>query len=168
LGLASSGVHSNGYSLVRKIVADRKLDLNKVYPGFAKPLGQVLLEPTFVYVNPILQLRKEFPILGIAHITGGGLLENIPRILPVQSRVALKRSAWPRVPVFDFLQEQGRVEDAEMHRVFNCGIGMVLVVKPGDAEEILNRLNAGGQPAYLIGEIAARGAAEAPQVLIQD
>ncbi|HKY61969.1 MAG TPA: phosphoribosylformylglycinamidine cyclo-ligase [bacterium] len=168
IGLASSGVHSNGYSLVRKIVADRKLDLNKVYPGFAKPLGQVLLEPTLVYVNPVLQLRKEFPILGVAHITGGGLLENIPRILPAQSRVVLKRSAWPRVPIFDFLQEQGRVEDAEMHRVFNCGIGMVLVVKPGDAEEILHRLNAGGQAAYLIGEIAARGGAEAPQVQIQD
>ncbi|MFO1464777.1 MAG: phosphoribosylformylglycinamidine cyclo-ligase [bacterium] len=168
IGLASSGVHSNGYSLVRKIVADRGLDLHKTYPGFAKPLGQVLLEPTIVYVNPVLKLKKEFPILGIAHITGGGLLENIPRVLPAQSRAVLRRSAWPRVPVFDFLQEQGSVENQEMYRVFNCGIGMVLVVAAKDADEVVSRLKAHGQGAAVIGEIVARGAADEAQVLIQE
>ncbi len=168
VGLASSGVHSNGFSLVRKIVADRKLDLHKVYPGFAKALGEVLLEPTIVYVNPVLKLRKEFPILSIAHITGGGLLENIPRVLPSQCRALIRRSAWPRVPIFDFLQEQGSVENDEMYRVFNCGIGMVLVVPPKDADEICSRLNAQGQAASVIGEIVARGSADEAQVLIQE
>ncbi|MCE9625793.1 MAG: phosphoribosylformylglycinamidine cyclo-ligase [Deltaproteobacteria bacterium] len=168
VGLASSGVHSNGFSLVRKIVSDRNLDLHKVYPGFSRTLGEVLLEPTFVYVNPVLQLRKEFQLLGIAHITGGGLLENIPRVLPAQSRALIKRQAWPRVPIFDLLQEQGSVETQEMYRVFNCGIGMVLVVSAKDAEEITNRLNASGQPATVIGEIVARNHPEDAQVLIQE
>ncbi|KAB2838133.1 phosphoribosylformylglycinamidine cyclo-ligase, partial [bacterium] len=165
IGLASSGVHSNGYSLVRKIVADRGLDLRKTYPGFARPLGEVLLEPTTVYVNPILQLRKQFPLLGIAHITGGGLLENIPRVLPAQSRALIRRQSWPRVPIFDFLQEQGAVENHEMYRVFNCGIGMVVVVAAKDADEIVSRLNAAGQPSYVIGEIVARGKADEAQVV---
>jgi len=168
VGLASSGVHSNGFSLVRKIIADRKLDLHKIYPGFTKSLGEVLLEPTIVYVNPVLKLRKEFPILGVAHITGGGLLENIPRVLPSQCRALIRRSAWPRVPIFDFLQEQGSVENQEMYRVFNCGIGMVLVVTPKDAEEVCSRLNAHGQPASVIGEIVARGSADEAQVLLQE
>src|SRR5262249_10546490 len=127
VGLASSGVHSNGFSLVRKIVTDWKLDLHKIYPNFSQTLGEVLLEPTTVYVNQVLQLRKEFSLLGIAHITGGGLLENIPRILPIQSRAVIRRRSWPRMPVFDLLQAQGSVEESEMYRVFNCGIGMVLV-----------------------------------------
>ena len=168
IGLASSGVHSNGFSLVRKILADRKLDPQKIYPGLSRPLGESLLEPTFVYVNPVLQLKKQFPILGIAHITGGGLLENIPRILPAQSRAVLERSRWPRSALFDFLQEQGGVENEEMHRVFNCGIGMVLVVRAEDAEEISHRLNAAGQAAYVIGEIEARTNPNDPQVLIKD
>lgn len=167
VGLASSGVHSNGFSLVRKIVADRNLDLQQVYPGFSKTLGEALLEPTIVYVNAILQLRKQFPLLGIAHITGGGLLENIPRVLPAQSRALIRRQSWPRVPVFDFLQEQGSVENQEMYRVFNCGIGMVVVVSPKDADEIVNRLNASGQPAYVIGEIIPRKSEE-PQVVIEE
>lgn len=168
IGLGSSGVHSNGFSLVRKIVADGELDLHRTYPGLGKPLGEVLLTPTMIYVKQVLQLKKDFSILGLAHITGGGLLENIPRILPAQAKVILHRRQWPALPIFEFLQSQGSVEDSEMHRVFNCGVGMALISPASQAEEITQRLSASGQPAYVIGEVVTRAGNEEAQVVIQD
>jgi len=168
IGMASSGVHSNGFSLVRKIIADANLDLHKIYPGLKDSLGLTLLTPTLVYVNQVLQIKKNFPILGLAHITGGGLLENIPRILPKSARALLRRKEWPSLPVFDLLQEMGSVTRTEMDRVFNCGIGMAIVVQAQHAEEILNRLNAMGQKSYLIGEIISRPSEQDPQVFIQE
>ncbi len=167
IGLASSGIHSNGFSLVRKIIEDQSLDLHQSYPGLPESLGKLLMEPTIIYVNQVLNLRKEFSILGVAHITGGGLLENIPRVLPAQTQAIIDRSSWPRIPLFDFLQQAGKVEEEEMHRVFNCGIGMVLVVQAKEAEEITQRLNSSGQKAYIIGEIAAKNSAQDPQVVIK-
>ena len=166
IGLASSGVHSNGFSLVRKIISDAGLDYHKIYPGFEASLGLTLLTPTLLYVRQILQLKKQFPILGLAHITGGGLLENIPRVLPKSSRVVLKRSAWPSLPIFKLLQEAGSVAEDEMYRVFNCGIGMAVVVPAEHAEEITSRFNAMGQKAYVIGEVVTRASENDPQVEI--
>jgi phosphoribosylformylglycinamidine cyclo-ligase len=164
IGLGSSGLHSNGFSLVRKILRDSHLDLRKTYPGLDRPLGEILLEPTLIYVNPVLLVQKQFPILGIAHITGGGLVENIPRILPKQTQAVLDPHAWPLLPVFNFLQKKGGMEEFEMHRVFNCGIGMILVVPEENAHEIEARFQGAGFAAYLIGEIAARSDPEQAQV----
>jgi len=131
LGLASSGAHSNGYSLVRRILDRAKPDLRADFHG--KPLGQALLEPTRIYVKPVLALAKEVRVKGLAHITGGGLVENLPRALPEGLKAAIARSSWTRPPLFDWLQREGRVADEEMLRVFNCGIGMALVVAAGSA-----------------------------------
>ncbi len=166
IGIASSGFHSNGYSLVRKIVEDQNLDLNKVYPPLGKPLGEALLEPTRIYVNPILALKKQFNILGIAHITGGGLLENPPRIFPKQCKAVLNRKAWEIPALFQLFQEWGNIEETEMLRVFNCGIGLVIVVPESQSEEIVSRLNGMGEKAFILGEIAERkGEEEAIQFI---
>ena len=125
LGLASSGAHSNGYSLVRRILERTKPDLAATFHG--RPLADVLLAPTRIYVKPVLALLQALPVKGLAHITGGGLVENVPRVLPDGVRAVLDWGAWPLPALFRWLQEQGNVADAEMHRVFNCGIGMVLV-----------------------------------------
>lgn len=167
IGIHSSGVHSNGFSLVRKIITDQNLDLNKTYGGMTESLGQALLAPTKIYVEPLLKLKKEFPLLGIAHITGGGLLENIPRILPQSCCARLEESRWERPALFQFLQEQGQIADKEMHRVFNCGIGMALVVAAQDSQEISNRLLGAGYPASVIGEIAPRTGPNEAQVLFK-
>lgn len=156
LGLASSGFHSNGYSLVRKIVGARKLSPGKKYPPLDRPLREVLLEPTRLYVNAVVKLKKEFPLRGIAHITGGGLLENLPRLLPDSCRAVLHRDSWRRSPVFDLFQKWGRIPDVEMHRVFNCGIGLMLVVSQKESDAVLNRLHEMKEQAWLIGEIQER------------
>jgi phosphoribosylformylglycinamidine cyclo-ligase len=154
LGLASSGAHSNGYSLVRRILERSKPDLAADLDG--RPLGDALLAPTRIYVKPMLALLQEVPVKGIAHITGGGLVENIPRVLPDGVRAALDRSAWPLPPLFRWLQVQGNVADGEMHRVFNCGIGMVLVVAERDAGRAIDHLRAAGETVHRIGVIEAR------------
>ncbi len=154
LGLASSGAHSNGYSLIRRILERAKPDLQADLDG--RPLADALLAPTRIYVKPVLELLREGPVKGLAHITGGGLVENIPRVLPDGVRAALDTSAWPLPPLFRWLQEQGGVADAEMHRVFNCGIGMVLVVGDRDAEGAMQRLHAAGETVYRIGAIERR------------
>jgi phosphoribosylformylglycinamidine cyclo-ligase len=154
LGLASSGAHSNGYSLVRRILDRVKPDLAADFHG--RPLGEALLAPTRVYVKPVLALLAEVPVKGIAHITGGGLVENVPRVLPGGVRAVLDRSAWPLPPLFRWLQAQGNVADGEMHRVFNCGIGMVLVVAARDAARAIERLAAAGETVRRIGVIEAR------------
>lgn len=163
IGLASSGCHSNGYSLVRKILERAKPDLNADFHGRA--LGDALLEPTRIYVKPMLALMKEVKVKGVAHITGGGLLENVPRVLPDSVYAALFSATWPRPPLFDWLQEQGGVEDQEMHRVFNCGIGMVVIVAEADADRAMNLLSAAGETPYRIGSIEQRKDGVAPTVV---
>ena len=151
LGLPSSGPHSNGFSLIRKILersgAARETDVG----GMA--LIDRLMAPTRIYVKPLLHLIRELPVRGLAHITGGGLIDNIPRVLPQGLEVVLERKSWARDPVFDWLQTQGRVADAEMYRVFNCGIGMTVHVAQGDADRAIDLLREAGQPALAIGEV---------------
>jgi phosphoribosylformylglycinamidine cyclo-ligase len=142
LGLASSGAHSNGYSLIRRIIERRK-------PAFD------LLEPTRIYVKPMLKLIEAIPVKGIAHITGGGLVGNVPRILPPGTRAVIRKAAWPRPDVFRWLQKEGNVAEDEMFRVFNCGIGMVLVVAADESEAAKTLLKREGELAYEIGVIEA-------------
>jgi len=163
LGLASSGAHSNGYSLVRRILERARPDLGADFHG--RPLADVLLEPTRIYVKPVLRLLGEVPVKGLAHITGGGLVENVPRVLPDGVQAVLERSAWPLPPLFRWLQEAGGVADAEMHRVFNCGIGMAVVVASADAEAATALLRAAGETVHRIGAIAARPAGAAATVV---
>jgi phosphoribosylformylglycinamidine cyclo-ligase len=163
LGLASSGAHSNGYSLVRRILERARPDLAADFDG--RPLADVLIEPTRIYVKSVLKLLGEVQVRGLAHITGGGLVENVPRVLPGAVRALLDKSAWPLPPLFRWLQEQGNVAEAEMHRVFNCGIGMVVVVAPGDAERASTLLRSAGETVYRIGAIEPRPAGGAATVV---
>ncbi len=164
LGLASSGVHSNGFSLVRKIIAQTPPDWSADFHG--RPLADVLLAPTRIYVKPLLALLKKLTVKGMAHITGGGLVENIPRVLREHLAVELDRSAWPLPPLFTWLQQQGGVAQEEMWRVFNCGIGMVVIVAPEDAAAALRELTAAGEQAWPIGVVRERGANAAQTVVL--
>jgi phosphoribosylformylglycinamidine cyclo-ligase len=158
LGLASSGAHSNGYSLIRRIVDRSAADLSSDFDG--RTLGEALLTPTRIYVKSVLALLKKCPVKGLAHITGGGLVENLPRVLPQNSVAQLDRRAWKRPALFDWLQQTGNIEDAEMHRVFNCGIGMAMIVPANEAQAALHELSGHGENAWQIGEIRARQGAE--------
>jgi len=164
LGLASSGAHSNGYSLIRKIVDSSGADLSSAFDG--RTLGEALLAPTRIYVKPVLAALREVPFKGLAHITGGGLVENVPRVLPENVCAELKKGAWPRPPLFDWLQKNGNVAEAEMHRVFNCGIGMVIVVATGHAERAIQALRHEGESVFRIGEIRSRRGGEAQTVVV--
>ena len=164
LGLASSGAHSNGYSLVRKILERAKPDLSADFHG--RSLADVLIAPTRIYVKPLLALMKSLPVKGMAHITGGGLVENVPRVLPEGVTAVLEKSAWPRPPLFDWLQREGNVAEAEMHRVFNCGIGMAVVVAAEHADAALKQLKDAGESAYRIGVIRARKDGEAQTLVV--
>jgi phosphoribosylformylglycinamidine cyclo-ligase len=155
LGLASSGCHSNGYSLVRKLVERSGADLRADFHGRA--FGEVLLAPTRIYVRPVLSLMKKLPVKGMAHITGGGLTGNIPRVLPETSAVVLKRSAWQWGPLFDWLQSTANIDNAEMYRTFNCGIGMVIIVAREHAAAAISHLARRGEKVSQIGEVVARG-----------
>jgi len=162
IGMASSGLHSNGYSLARKILLETlKLDLAAVPQDLDRPLGEALLTPTRIYVNSILNLLQDFQLKGIAHITGGGLLENIPRVLPQQCKAVLNGNSWEKPAIFELLRQGGNVPQEEMYRTFNYGIGMVLVVPQAQSDEILKRLSTLDETAWLIGHIAA---ADAPCV----
>ena len=163
LGLASSGAHSNGYSLIRRILERAKPDLAGDFHG--RPLADALIAPTRIYVKPVLALLAEVPVKGLAHITGGGLVENIPRVLPEGVRAALDAGAWPLPPLFRWLQAEGNIADAEMHRVFNCGIGMVLVVAERDAERAIERLRVAGETVSRIGVVERRPAGSAATVV---
>ncbi len=154
LGLASSGVHSNGYSLVRKILEVAKPDLNADFHG--RPLADVLLAPTRIYVKPLLALMEKMPVHGMVHITGGGLVENIPRVLQPNLTAVLKRDSWTMLPLFTWLQQHGGVADEEMHRVFNCGIGMTVIVSKDNADAAEAELKALGETVYRIGSIRER------------
>ena len=164
LGLGSSGAHSNGYSLIRAIIERVKPDLQADFHG--RPLAEVLLEPTRIYVKPLLALMQQIKVKGLAHITGGGLVENIPRALPGGVTAVLQRSAWPMPPLFNWLQQHGGVAAAEMHRVFNCGIGMTLIVDEGDAATAMRLLAGAGESIYRIGRIEERGPGQARTVVV--
>lgn len=151
LGLPSSGPHSNGFSLIRKILQLSNADLEADLQGVS--LIDRLMAPTRIYVKPLLKLMREVPLHGLSHITGGGLVDNIPRVLPDGLEVMLERSAWRREPIFEWLQQQGKIVDAEMYRVFNCGIGMTVQVSAGDAQRAIDILRAAGQEALVIGEV---------------
>ena len=165
IGLASSGAHSNGYSLVRKILARARPDLDAPFDG-SRTLADVLMEPTRIYVKPVRALIATLPVKGIAHITGGGLTENIPRVLPEAVKAVVEQSAWHRPELFRWLQREGQVAESEMHRVFNCGIGMCLVVAREHAVQALQLLNAAGEKAVQIGRIEARQDGEAQTIVI--
>jgi len=164
LGIASSGPHSNGFSLIRKIVAASGSDLASPFDGTT--LGAALLAPTRIYVKPVLALMHDVKVKGMAHITGGGLLENVPRMLPPGLQARLSRSAWSRPPIFSWLQRHGNVADEEMHRVFNCGIGMTIVVAPEHADRAIKVLGGAGERAHRIGSIVAQPAGERATVVV--
>jgi phosphoribosylformylglycinamidine cyclo-ligase len=156
LGLASSGVHSNGFSLVRRIVEERGFLLDRPAPfDHTRLLGDALLEPTRIYVKSLLPLVRRGCIKALAHITGGGLLENVPRVLPENGHARIDAGAWEQPPLFAWLQGQGRIEPAEMARTFNCGIGMVVVVAADDVGYITEMLQEAGETVYTIGAIEA-------------
>jgi phosphoribosylformylglycinamidine cyclo-ligase len=151
IGLPSSGPHSNGFSLIRKVLQLSQAALETPIDGIA--LIDRLMTPTRIYVKPLLQLIAQVPVHGLAHITGGGLVDNIPRVLTEGLEVVLERKAWPRSAIFDWLQQNGNISDAEMARVFNCGIGMTVHVAAADAARALSVLAAAGQEAWIIGEV---------------
>ena len=154
LGLASSGVHSNGYSLVRKIIEVAKPDLEGDFHG--RKLADVLMQPTRIYVKPLLALMDAMEVKGMVHITGGGLVENIPRVLQPGLVAELDSTSWTLPPLFTWLQQHGGVADAEMHRVFNCGIGMTVIVSQENAAAAIAQLEEAGEIVYTIGKIRAR------------
>jgi phosphoribosylformylglycinamidine cyclo-ligase len=164
LGLASSGAHSNGYSLIRKII--ERADPDPALEIGGVPLVDAVMAPTRIYVKPLLALMRALPVKGMAHITGGGLTENIPRVLGEQLAAIIERKNWPLPPLFQWLQEQGQVADAEMHRVFNCGIGMVVIVDDADAGAAMQLLAAAGEKVYCIGRIEARGDDRAQTIVV--
>ena len=155
LGLASAGVHSNGFSLVRKVIERAGADLPATLDG--QPFKQAIMAPTHLYVKPVLQALAQHPIKALAHITGGGLLENIPRVLPEGTAAHLQKGSWPQTELFAWLQKVAGIDDIEMNRTFNNGIGMVVVVDAAEAEATAATLRAAGETVYTIGAIAERG-----------
>ena len=163
LGLAASGVHSNGFSLVRKCIERAGAQLPATLDG--KPFRQAVMEPTRIYVKPVLAALAQHPgIRALAHITGGGLLENIPRVLPDGLAAQLRAGSWPQSDLFAWLQRTAAIDDHEMNRTFNNGIGMVVVVAPGEAAQVAATLRAAGEQVHEIGQIVARGAGAAVAV----
>ena len=169
LGLPSSGAHSNGYSLVRKILARAKPDLDAPFDGEGsktRTLADALMEPTRIYVKPLLALMAALPVKGMAHITGGGLTENVPRVLPESVKAVIDQATWKRPKLFQWLQSEGNVVESEMHRVFNCGIGMVVIVARENVQQALQLLNAAGEKVLEIGRIEARRGDEVQTIVV--
>ncbi|KMY66355.1 phosphoribosylaminoimidazole synthetase [Desulfocarbo indianensis] len=161
IGLASNGLHSNGYSLVRRIVfEEQKLSIDSRVPDLPRSVGEELLEPTKIYVESLLNLRRDFYLDAMAHITGGGILENLPRVLPGSCRAVLKRGSWDIPPIFHFLKNAGKLGEREMLRTFNSGLGMILVVPAHQADGVRERLLALHQPAWIVGEVKERKAGQ--------
>lgn len=157
IGLASSGLHSNGYSLVRKIIFDQlKLKPDSILPECQRTVVEELLQPTRIYVETVMNITRNFRVAGMAHITGGGLLDNIPRILPKTCQALIYEGSWDVLPIFGFLREAANISQDEMYRVFNNGIGYIVVVSAEDSDDIIQRCAAMGQKTYRIGEITAR------------
>lgn len=154
IGLSSNGLHSNGYSLARKLFFDiKKYKANKVIRGLDCTLGEELLKPTRIYVKNILKLLNIYRIKGMAHITGGGITENLPRILPAGLKAVIKKDSWHVYKIFEIIQTIGKISDKEMYRTFNMGVGFLLVVNKTDAIGIINKLNSLGEKAFVIGYI---------------
>jgi phosphoribosylformylglycinamidine cyclo-ligase len=167
IGLASSGLHSNGYSLVRQVLLERhQHQVTDHIPELGGPLGEELLKPTRIYVETVLNLLRDFPLRGIAHITGGGLTGNVPRILPKSCQAVIQRQSWPVPPIFHFLQERGNIPEEEMLRTFNNGIGMVVVVNEEQVADVLLRLQGLNEQGFVIGEIVARKKGDPPLVYV--
>lgn len=164
IGLRSSGPHSNGYSLIRKILEVSKAKLTDKFG--ASTLGETLLAPTTIYVKTIQRLMETVDIHAISHITGGGITENLPRVLPANAQARIQLKSWSRPPIFTWLQQQGKVQDAEMYRTFNCGVGMIVCVAKSSADAALQLLNSDADNAFLIGDIIERKDGQAPVVLL--
>jgi len=164
LGLASSGAHSNGYSLIRKLIANSGIDFESDFHG--KPFKDVVMAPTRIYVKPLLQLIATLPVKGMAHITGGGITENVPRVLPAGLTAEIKKGSWTMPPLFTWLQAQGNVTDSEMYKTFNCGIGMVVIVAKEQAATAQKLLSDAGESVFEIGTIRAQQAGEAPTIVV--
>ena len=165
LGLPSSGAHSNGYSLVRKIIERARPALDAPFED-GKTLAESVMAPTRIYVKPMLSVLAALPVKGMAHITGGGLRENIPRVLPKTVKAVIEQSSWQRPKIFQWLQSEGGVAEDEMHRVFNCGIGMAVIVARENVSQALRLLRAAGEEAVEIGHIEARGEGEAQTLVV--
>jgi phosphoribosylformylglycinamidine cyclo-ligase len=166
IGLASSGLHSNGFSLARKVLFDDgRLNVHDTPPGLEESIGMALLRPTKIYVKSLLRLFKSFNIKGLVHVTGGGFLDNIPRILPAPCCAAIRKDAWEIPPIFKVIREMGRVEEQEMFRVFNMGIGMIVIASEKETPDIMERLEIMGEKAYILGSIEKRRA-DRPQVIL--
>jgi len=163
IGLSSSGPHSNGYSLVRKVIEQGNHDLKQPFDGSS--LGETLLAPTRLYIKSLLALKQAINIHGLAHITGGGLLENLPRVMPANTIAQIDETGWQWPKIFDWLQEEGNIESREMYRTFNCGIGMCVIVSVDDVDQAMEVLTSNGEDARLIGEIR-EGSAASPEVII--
>ncbi|TJZ79119.1 phosphoribosylformylglycinamidine cyclo-ligase [Chitiniphilus eburneus] len=159
LGLASNGAHSNGYSLVRKILHLTDADYSAEFDG-GRSLADVVMAPTRIYVKPLLKLMAELPVKGMAHITGGGITENVPRVLPYNVVAQLDGTSWTFPKLFQWLQKEGNVATAEMHRTFNCGVGMVVIVAADDAERAIALLSAEGETVYRLGAVRERNGDE--------
>jgi phosphoribosylformylglycinamidine cyclo-ligase len=151
IALASSGPHSNGYSLIRKVIEISDSDLAMDCGGVS--LAEALLAPTTIYVSALSNIIKQFDVHALAHITGGGLLENLPRVLPDNTRAVIDKRSWSFPAVFEWIQHGGNIETTEMLRTFNCGVGMVVIVDSGDADAVVNTLRAGGTEAWRLGQI---------------
>jgi phosphoribosylformylglycinamidine cyclo-ligase len=157
VGFRSNGLHSNGFSLVRKILLEEaKLSLHETHTQLGKTLGEELLTPTRIYAKPVLELLQKFEIKGMAHITGGGFTENIPRMLPLRFGAAINKNSWDVPAIFELLKETGRLQDEEMYSIFNMGIGFVLAVSPEQAEAFVQEANLLGERAYKIGHVTAK------------
>ncbi len=166
IGIASSGVHSNGYSLVRKVLGQSGLKPDDIFPGTSQSVKEVLLAPTIIYVETVRHLMRDLSIKGMVHVTGGGFYDNIPRILPAQVLTEINFASWSVQPVFHWLREQGGLSWAEMLQIFNCGIGYILIVDPEISEEIVNRLAAMQMDAWVIGTVERRQGKEEEQVRV--
>ena len=164
LGLASSGAHSNGYSLIRKLIEKSGVDMESDFYG--RKFKDVVMTPTKLYVKSILGLLETVKVKGMAHITGGGITENVPRVLPEGLTAEISANSWALPPLFNWLQAQGNIADKEMYKTFNCGIGMVVIVAQADAAEAKEVLEAKGETVYQIGQIRAQSAGEAPTIVI--
>lgn len=168
IGLESNGVHSNGYSLIRKILDLKKIDLDRCFDELGCSIGEELLKPTRIYVRPVLKMLKEFRINGLAHITGGGLVDNISRVLPAQCRAVINKRGWERKPIFDLLKKLGGVEEYEMLRTFNCGVGMVVFAPAVEAEHLMRRIRELGIRPFLMGRVEERTASADPALVFED
>jgi phosphoribosylformylglycinamidine cyclo-ligase len=164
LGLASSGAHSNGYSLIRKLIEKSGVDMESDFEG--RKFKDVVMTPTKLYVKSILALLEALPVKGMAHITGGGITENIPRVLPVGLTAEISSNSWELPPLFKWLKAQGNITDLEMYKTFNCGVGMAIIMSADNAAEAMKVLEAKGETVYQIGQIRTQGDGEAPTVVV--